>query len=96
MHKSITKAMKILLFFDPIIKKTLHSIFENKEVTVEDDAEKKEEEEQKMLFIQYRGKVSEKYEKSLKRIGASCKVILTIRKLKTALPTLKSEVSKAL
>ena len=104
-HESIMKAKKILLdnqyppsFFDPIIKKTLHSIFENKEATAQDEAEKKddEEEERKMLFIQYRGKVSEKYEKSLKRIGAPCKVIFTIRKLKTSLPTLKSEVPKAL
>ena len=41
----------------------------------------------KMLFI---GKVS------LKKIGAPCKVIFTIRKLKTVLPTLKSEIPKVL
>jgi len=97
-HESIVKAKKILednqyppSFYDPIIKRTLHSIFETKE-----DSEIEEEEDRKMLFIQYRGKVSESYEKSLKKIGAPCKVIFIIRKLKTVLPSLKSEIPKVL
>ena len=49
-----------------------------------------------MLFIQYRGKVSESYEKSLKKISAPCKVIFIIQKLKTVLPSLKSEIPKVL
>ena len=102
-HESIVKAKKILQdnqyppsFFDPIIKQTLHSIFETKEKSDGEDTEKEEEEDRKMLFVQYRGKVSENYEKSLKKIGAPCKVIFTIRKLKTVLPTLKSEIPKVL
>ena len=84
-------------FYDPIIKRTLHAIFEKKEKSDGENTKNGEqEEEQKMLFLQYRGKVSEKYEKSLKRIGAPCKVIITLRKLKTVLPTLKTEIPKVL
>ena len=52
----------------------------------EDDENKKE----KLVFVQYRGKVSVQFEQSLRRFNAPCKVIYTIRKLKTALPSLKN------
>ena len=38
--------------------------------------------------MQYRGKLSEKFEGSLKKLDAPCKVIFTLRKLKTCLPSL--------
>ena len=46
-------------------------------------------------FLQYRGKITEKFEHALKRIEAPCKVI-TQRKSKSVLPSLKSPVEKAL
>ena len=58
-HKSIIKAKKILQdnqyppsFYDPIIKNTLHSIFDNKEKPESEDTEKEKEEDHKMLLIQ--------------------------------------------
>ena len=45
-----------------------------------------------MIFINYRGKVSEKFEKSLKKLEIPVKVIFTLRKLKTTLPSLKPKV----
>ena len=100
-HESLQKAKKILennqyppSFYDPIIKKVLVSIMDkpDEQEETKDDKEK----EHKMLFVQYRGKLSEKFEKTLKHINAPYRVIFTIRKLKTVLPSLKSQVDKAL
>ena len=55
-----------------------------------------EEETTHKMFLQYRGQVTEDYLKALNRIKAPCKVILTLRKMKTVLPSLKSDVEKAL
>ena len=44
------------------------------------------------LFVQYRGKCSEHYARALHNIQAPCKVIMTLRKLKTVLPSLKPPV----
>ena len=79
-------------YFEPIIAKTLSKIIEkyNKVPLEKEDEDPKIE--KKMLFIQYRGKVSEKFEQSLLRINAPCKVVFTIRKLKTKLPSLKPKV----
>ena len=52
--------------------------------------------EKAILFLQYRGKLTEKFEHALKRIEAPCKVIMTLRKLKTVLPSLKAPVEKSL
>ena len=47
-----------------------------------------------MVFIQYRGNISDIFAKKLKEIGAPIKPILTLRKVKTAMPSLKSNVEK--
>ena len=46
------------------------------------------------LFLNYRGKVSETYPLSLHKIEAPCRIIFTLRKLKTILPSLKPPVQK--
>ena len=46
--------------------------------------------------VQYRGKVSEHFAKSLHASGAPCMVIFTLRKLKTVMPPLKPSVEKEL
>ena len=46
------------------------------------------------LFVQYRGKCTEEYAQALHRIKAPCRVIMTLRKLKTVLPSLKPPVEK--
>ena len=49
-----------------------------------------------LVFLQYRGKPCEDYVRSLKRLGAPCKIVLTLRKLKTLMPSLKVDVEKSL
>lgn len=102
---SLKKAKKLLecnqypsSFYEPIINKTLTNIItaKNKEAAVTDESEDDQEEERKLIFIQYRGKVTEKFESALKRIKAPCKVISTINKVKSCLPTLKQPVEKSL
>ena len=48
------------------------------------------------IFIQYRGKGIEEFAQSLHNIKAPCVVIMTLRKLKTVLPSLKAPVEKHL
>ena len=48
--------------------------------------------EKKMMFLQYRGKVTETFERKLNRLNAPCKIIMTARKMKTMMPSLKAPV----
>ena len=43
-----------------------------------------------MLFVQYRGKCTEDYAQSLHKINAPCRIVMTLRKLKTVLPSLRT------
>ena len=47
-----------------------------------------------MLFVQYRGKCTEDYAQSLHKINAPYRIVMTLRKLKTVLPSLKNPVEK--
>ena len=47
-----------------------------------------------MYFIQYRGKCTEEYARALHKINAPCRIVMTLRKLKTVLPSLKPPVDK--
>ena len=49
-----------------------------------------------LLFVQYRGKCTEDYARALYRAEVPCRVVMTLRKLKTVLPSLKTPVEKAL
>ena len=49
-----------------------------------------------MIFIQYRGKVTENYARALHKCKAPCTIVMTLRKLKTVLPSLKPRVEKYL
>ena len=98
-HESLEKAKAILQknqyppsFYEPIIHKTLSKICSEKK---KDDSDE-EEPEKKLIFLQYRGKVTENFERALKRLNAPCKVITTIKKIKTVLPSLKAPVEKAM
>ena len=101
LQESLEKSKKILannqcpsLFFDPIIKKCLtNTLIKNVQ---EEESEPEVDEEYKMLFVQYRGRFSEKCERSLKKMKAPCKLIFTLRKVKTVLPFLKPWIEKAL
>ena len=45
-------------------------------------------------MIQYRGKCSEEYARALHRCSAPCTIIMTIRKLRTTMPSLKPPLEK--
>ena len=49
-----------------------------------------------MMMVQYRGKTSEDYARALHKINAPCRIVMTLRKLKTVLPSLKPAVEKML
>ena len=52
--------------------------------------------EKKLLFVQYRGKCTEEYARSLHLCNAPCTMVMTLRKLKTVLPSLKPPIEKPL
>ena len=79
-------------FYEPIVDKTLSKIIAKNEEKSNDHNDDEEKPEEKMLFLQYRGKVSDKFEQSLRKLTNQCKVIFTIKKLKSSLPTLKPTV----
>ena len=62
----------------------------------ESEEDEEEEPEKKLIFLQYRGKATENFERALRRINALCKIITTIKKIKTVLPSLKAPVEKAM
>jgi len=97
-------------FYEPIIHQTLESILnpskEPKAASNEPSPPQTTNSEaadpppttipKKAVFIQYRGKCSEDYARSLHQCNAPCNIIFTLRKLKTVLPSLKTPVEKAL
>ena len=67
-----------------------------------DESEENEgEPEKKLIFLHYRGKATENFERALTRrfymrIHAACKIITTIKKIETVLPLLKAPVKKVI
>ena len=102
-HDSLEKAKRLLeqnqypsRFYDPIISKVINSFTNHETSNVDEVSSETEVVEKKLVCIQYRGRLSEKFENSLKRIEAPCKVVFTLRKVKTLLPSLKPPITKAL
>ena len=46
------------------------------------------------FFVNYRGKATEKLASDFRRLNAPCKVVMTTRKVKTVMPSLKSPVPR--
>ena len=82
-------------FYNPIIKQTIEKIIHPYN-TVAEQEEQEQEKDEKLMFVQYRGKVSEKFKESLTRIKAPSKIIFTTCKLKSTLPSLKPVVEMPL
>ena len=61
-----------------------------------DKPAEEEKAKEKLVFVQYRGNISEKFAESLLRIKAPSKIIFRIKKLKDCLPSLKSKVEMSL
>ena len=84
-------------FSEPIIRDTINIILIQQE-SHNSTMESKEEEEAPsyLVFQQYKGKLSDNYVQSLRRLVAPCKVVLTLQKFKTVPPSLKVDVEKRL
>ena len=100
-NDSLRKAKQVLeknqyppSFYDPIIRDSLTNIIERPKKTVTETSEKTAR--KYPLIIQYRGKCTEDYARSLHRSSAPCMMIMTLRKLKTTMPSLKPPVEKML
>ena len=86
-------------FYEPIIKKTLDTIIGTEHKPEEPPSSSSEsilESKKYPLIIQYRGKCTEDYARALHRYNAPCMIIVTLRKLRTVLPSLKPPVEKML
>ena len=90
-------------FYEPIIEQALKKIIGVEEdQTHEEDKQKTADEttattadsaiQKKLVFIEYRGKVTEDYCRALRKADAPCQPVLTLRKLKTVLPSLKPAI----
>ena len=99
-------------FYNPIIDETITSIVqlptskpsgEQSPVMAEESAEPTttaasvpKSVPKRMIFVQYRGKCSEDYARALHKCEAPCKIVMTLRKLKTTMPSLKPQVDREL
>ena len=82
-------------FYDPIIRQALSDIMgivPDKQSLPTDQTTNTTE--RNKLIIQYRGKCTEEYAHALHKIQAPCVIVMTLRKLKTVLPSLKPSVEK--
>ena len=104
-HKSLERACKILegnqyppQFYEPIFRQALMKIIsaEDEEDEATEVSGGAEEEvtsmPKKLIFLQYRGKVTENFCRDLQKVNAPARPVLTLRKLKTTLPSLKCRV----
>ena len=94
-------------FYEAIIKQTLDEIMKNKmsedlptvskQVEQQPDSILETNEIPKHpIFIQYRGKCTEEFAQGLHKIKAPCNIVMTLRKISTLLPSLKTPVEKSL
>ena len=67
-------------------------LVQHKQHTDEDSQVRKD----RLVMLQYRGKTSEDFARSLHKIKALCSIVMTLRKLKTVLPSLKPGVDRML
>ena len=101
-HTSIEKAKRVLeknqyppTFYEPIIRQAINDVL--KVPSEEHPAPQTKTSntiERKQLITQYRGKCTEEYARALHKIEAPCVIVMTLRKLKTVLPSLKPSVDK--
>ena len=102
-NQSLEKAKRILeqnqyppAFYDPLIRQTLHDILGEKEQPQEKQTPDTTNTTKKFIKVQYRGKSTEDYARALHKINAPCTIVMTLRKLKTTLPSLKPPIEKGL
>ena len=89
-HESLERAKLILhknqyppSFTEKLIHDTLSKIILHEERKKDDD----NSEDPFLLFLQYRGKCSERYASDLRKTGVPIRIVFTLRKLKTVTPS---------
>ena len=102
-HDSMEKAKRVLeqnqyppSFYEPIINNSLHRIIENKSFISTEPLPSEPTTKKYPLIAQYRGKCTEDYARALNRCSAPCMMVMTLRKLKTTMPSLKPPIEKML
>ena len=103
-NESMTKAKAVLeanqyppSFYEPIIRDTLEQLSNSQEEPRQEQGqENAQQKEKKLVLLQYRGKCTEDFARALHKINAPCQLVMTLRKLKTVLPSLKPPVEKML
>ena len=102
-HHSLERAKKIMennqyppAFYEPIISQALNNILNTEPINerIEPTVTEPNNMKKKPLRIQYRGKCTEDYARALHKIKDPCYIIMTLRKLKTILPSMKPSVDK--
>ena len=100
-HTSMEKAKRILeknqyppAFYEPVIRQALSDILGESQEQPSIIPAQNTDTVKRRIMIQYRGKCSEEYARALHKISAPCLVVMTLRKLKTVLPSLKPAVEK--
>ena len=102
-HQSLEKAKRMLelnqyppTFYDPIIRDTLEKIFRAEPKEQGSDAQSPNSKSKSEKYLQYCGRCTDDYARALHKAQAPCTVVMTLRKLKTVLPSLKEPVEKML
>ena len=102
-HTSLNKAKEILEknqypppFYEDVIAKTLEKIVVPQEHNEQINGNEEDTSGQKryVVTMQFRGATTEQFVRKLKACGAPIQVILTLRKLRSCLPSLKAPVEK--
>ena len=83
-------------FYEEVIAKTLEKIVGPQEHNEQIDGNEEDTSGQKRYIVtmQFRGSTTEQFVRKLKACGAPIQVILTLRKLRSCLPSLKAPVDK--
>ena len=84
-------------FYDPIISNTIEKLLsfkENQKYQEEDATSQKISVVKQNVFIEYRAIATDRFIKRLKSIGAPLQPVITLRKMRTCLPFLKSKSEK--
>ena len=102
-YESLEKAKKILErnqyppeFYGPIIHDTLAKILQPPTESTAPTVTTENRVQKRLVFVQYRGKCTEEFAKDLHGLDAPCSVVMTLRKVKTVLPSLKPQVELSL
>ena len=83
-------------FYDEIINSTLEKIIQRENEVQNFDQHRDQAESKEVFVLEYRENVTDNFIKQLRKCGAPVQPIVTLRKLKTTLPSLKPAIKKEL